>query len=186
MNKETWAGIKAGAITGFLFLPVLFLISNVASGISIWDVARSLSQMPIAARLGFSTEDILIFALIGFVVLALLFGVLGLILGIVFAKSERKLPTKSSYVKAVIFGCILFVLTFFVHWSFDRWILLTILADSMIFAVLFNHWNKMPHLDEVSSETQTARIPLMAYCSQCGAKVSSTNDKFCSECGKAL
>jgi len=186
MNKGSRAGIKAGAITGFLFLPFLFLILSVVSGISVWDVARYISQMSIVTRLRFSVEEVLIFMLIGFVFLGVLFGVLGLILGIVFAKSERKLPTKSVYVKAVIFGCILFVLTFFVHWAFDPWILLTILADSMIFAALFNRWMKTPHHNQMSDMSRTSSSSIAEYCTQCGVRIRNANDKFCSECGKAL
>jgi len=193
MRKETSAALIAGVVSA---LPVGAL-AGVAEVFFIWKIMPSFpNQNPVML-----SSPIMVF-LSGFMILiwVAIAAFVGLVAGLIFVKGTIKLPIRSNYTKAVLPVGVLFAawliysLWFISHyvWSISRYfayhfILLVLPVGGfgglalcmLLFAYLFNRWTEVPLLPLTTAGKN-------AYCSECGAPISSDTAKFCARCGKPL
>jgi len=139
MRKETFAGIKAGTVTGLLCLPVLSLVliglTELSGTIFNLSFLFNTSQGPRFTSIAF----------LGLTVMALVLGAVGAVLGIAYAKLASRLPSKSTYLRALMMACVITAvlsITRLMHQDYTPDILTTNIVLSLLFAHLFNRWTK--------------------------------------------
>ena len=147
--KDTSAGLRAGLIAGCLLVGMWVLVTSLVdaiAGISPQEILMRLSQTPRATQLGFSVEAVTFFFAVGLVSESVFCTALGAVLGVVFVKSASHLPFHSVHLKALIFGCIIYLVVPAYGLLFGRspdvYLLLSMLIDSQIFSFLYGSLKK--------------------------------------------
>ncbi len=165
--KDFSAGVIAGAIAGFLFPTMMFLVLFLALSGKM-DLQRLASR--VSATLApwggaMSLQAISFFIAVGFVFFSLAGAGLGAILGVVFAKLVNRLPVSSIYLKAFGLGILLYLLVSLPRFVLGRlpdiYILAAIVVDSLIFGSLFVRWTRRPlanHVTKIDRKTNLGQV----------------------------
>lgn len=147
MEKKTYAGMKAGAVTGFLF-PLLSLLVFITYGNAVFEFLVRYFITALAKNGLLLSRDFMILIIVfGSILLGLLLAGLGAALGIMFVKIMANLPFRSTYANAVFCSLVLFTLYSLRYLSrspfvFDPSYSFVFMIDALIFASLLNHWTK--------------------------------------------
>ncbi len=143
MRRETWAGIRSGLISGLLFPPlwILFGVADVGPQTFLLTISTMLTTTGMGS---IPLEFLIVGMILGFVAFSLIGAGLGACFGAVFVKVSSRLPFRSTYLKSLFFGLVMYVLYSLprlIEWRYvDPVLFGAIVADALIFAYAFNRW----------------------------------------------
>ena len=145
MERETSIGVKSGAIAGLVF-PSLWLLAQVAPfGPQLY--LHTIIPYLISTNLLFRVlpTSLLISALFfGFIIFSVVTACLGAGLGFVYIKIRARLPFRSTYLKSLFLGVVMYLLYSsprLVEWNqLDPYLLAAVVMDALSFAYTFNRF----------------------------------------------
>jgi len=153
LQKETSAGMYAGAVTGLcfgLFSTSLYFALTWQSFLR--AMTEATYEMPLSV-----SPSYFVYGLYSLVILASLLDMLpGMMIGLFFVKVVNRVTNLSTYIKSVVFGvcmwlvpCLVAISVYFAYEAylstivaFILLLLILIVLDSMLFAYLFKRWSK--------------------------------------------
>ncbi len=144
-------GSKAGAIAGLVLGAAVFLVLT----IGLWNYSLSLitsvlSEPGLQRSQGFVTQAWFWVFAIGLMLDLVVGAILGTIAGYIFTKTVGKLPVRSTYIKAVLFCFILWLIPvllvrrsmLFGYFEVFLIVLVLFVLDALLFAYLFDRWTR--------------------------------------------
>jgi len=147
MEKKTHAGMKAGAVTGFLFPFISTLLFITFENAAFNFLMNYLSAAMAKGGLRLPPSFIISMVIGGQLLLGILCAALGAGLGIVFVKITGNLPFQSVYANALLFSMMMFIIFSLLYlprsrFPFNYLLSVVFMLDAVIFAFLFNNWTK--------------------------------------------
>ena len=148
MRTETSSATRAGAFVGGLYLILTQLILYAAAQFS---YPKAMLQMISNVSPSLSTSTDLSILILIYLTLSFILAGVGAVLGRIFVRYRHRLPSKSTYAKAIVFGLILYLVPTiprlilrgefsFSDFYFSSSNFYANVLCSITFAYLFNRW----------------------------------------------